>query len=376
MNASLLELVWDAVPYPALVIDGAGQIAAANTAAEALGSTSLKQMRGQPLARYLGQKSALTDVVDQARRGIASVVQHDVEVFWSDRPAGSFTVHVAQLNDGGDGLLILLHPRSMAERMDRSLTHRSAARTVTGMAAMLAHEIRNPLAGIAGAAQLLSMSTDDRDHMLTELIQEEAQRIGKLVERVEQFGELRPAKHGPINIHTVIDRAKRSAAAGFARHARFIEQFDPSLPPTHGDADQLLQVFQNLFKNAAEAIPEVGGQIHIRTGYQPGVKLALPGGQRESLPLVVTITDNGPGIPETLIKDIFEPFVTAKSSGTGLGLALVSKIVTDHGGVIDCESAPGRTRFHLHLPVSHAEAAPEQSAATAPEDATQEETGT
>jgi two-component system nitrogen regulation sensor histidine kinase GlnL len=239
----------------------------------------------------------------------------------------------------------------MAEKMDRSLGHRSAARSVTGMAAMLAHEIRNPLAGISGAAQLLEMGLGDADRELTELIQTEAARIGKLVDRVEQFGDLRPAQRRPLNIHDVLDRARRAAKAGYAAHVRFSEDYDPSLPPTAGDPDQLLQVFQNLLKNAAEAAPKVGGAITISTAYKPGVKLLRPGGGSESLPLVVTIADNGPGVPENLLRDIFDPFVSSKVNGTGLGLSLVSKFVADHGGVVDCDSRPGRTRFHVRLPV-------------------------
>jgi two-component system, NtrC family, nitrogen regulation sensor histidine kinase GlnL len=222
---------------------------------------------------------------------------------------------------------------------------------VTGMAAMLAHEIRNPLAGITGAAQLLEMSLSDSERELTGLIQEEAARIGKLVDRVEQFGDLRPAQRQALNIHDVIDRARRSAAAGFAAHARFTEEFDPSLPPTSGDPDQLLQVFQNLLKNAGEAIPKVGGVIGISTAYRPGVRVTSPGGRSESLPLLVTVTDNGPGIPETLIRDIFDPFVSSKANGSGLGLSLVSKFISDHGGAIECDSRPGRTRFQIRLPV-------------------------
>jgi len=237
----------------------------------------------------------------------------------------------------------------LASQMDRSLAHRSAARSVTGMAAMLAHEIRNPLAGISGAAQLLSMSLGDDEQELTGLIREETTRIGKLVERVEAFGDLRPTQRNEVNIHDVLDRAKRAAQAGYARHIRFSESYDPSLPPTLGDADQLLQVFQNLLKNAAEACPQVGGTIKLRTGYQPGVKLSVPGRKAEGLPLLISVIDNGGGIPDTLIRDIFDPFVSSKANGSGLGLSLVSKILSDHGGVVEVDSQPGRTEFRIRL---------------------------
>lgn len=347
---------WSAVPYPALLLDPEGLILSCNAAAENLFSTARRQMENRPLASFIGEDSPVNESIAQARDKSASVVQYDVDVSWHERPARTFTLHAAQVQDGSGNVLLLFHPTGLAAQMDRTLSNRSAARSVTGMAAMLAHEIRNPLAGISGAAQLLSMSLGDAEQELTDLIREEAERIGKLVERVEQFGDLRPTVRGPVNIHDVLDRAKRAAEAGFARQVRFIEHYDPSLPPTAGDADQLLQVFQNLLKNAAEACPQVGGVIRIRSGYQPGVKLALPGQKAESLPLLVTIVDNGSGIPENLIRDIFDPFVSSKANGSGLGLSLVSKVMSDHGGVVEVDSQPGRTEFRVRLPVWRGEA--------------------
>jgi two-component system nitrogen regulation sensor histidine kinase GlnL len=344
------EALWSAIPYPALVVDGSDAIVTANPAAESFGGTSLRQMTGRPLGRFLGSDSAVIDVVGQARRNGVSVAQYNVAVAWAEQPPELQNVHATPLGEDGGEVLILMHPQGMAEKMDRSLGHRSAARSVTGMAAMLAHEIRNPLAGISGAAQLLEMGLGDADLELTGLIQAEAARIGKLVDRVEQFGDLRPAQRRALNIHDVLDRARRSAQAGFAAHARFSEEFDPSLPPTAGDTDQLLQVFQNLLKNAAEAVPRVGGMISIATAFSPGVKMARPGQKSESLPLVVTIADNGPGIPENLIRDVFDPFVSSKVNGTGLGLSLVSKFVSDHGGVDESDSRTGRTRYSVRQP--------------------------
>ncbi len=351
MSDLTLDQIWGAIPYPAFILAADNTVAACNSEAEAFTAMSRKQLIGKPLARYVGAESAVLDGLAQARQGSVSVVLYNMEIAWADRPGQSFTLRASQVQDAEGQVLMLLHPRGMADQMDRSLSNRSAARSVTGMAAMLAHEIKNPLAGISGAAQLLSMSLDDGDQELTELIQQESRRIANLVERVEQFGELRPINRADVNIHDVLDRAKRAAQAGFARHVRFREQYDPSLPPTIGDADQLMQVFQNLLKNAAEAVPEVGGMITLRTGYQPGVKLALPGGRSEKLPLMVSIIDNGTGIPENLIRDVFDPFVSSKANGSGLGLSLVSKVLTDHGGVVECESVPGRTEFRVRLPI-------------------------
>ena len=351
MNALGLDPVWSAIPYPALVLDAADAIVLANPATESFGGTSMRQMHDRPLSRFVGSDSPVLGLVAQARRTDVSVAQYDVMLAWGERAPELYSVHAAPLHDVPGSILLLMHPQSMAEKMDRSLTHRTAARSVTGMAAMLAHEIRNPLAGISGAAQLLETGLSDEDRELALLIRSEIERIGKLVDRVEQFGDLRPARRKPVNIHDVLDRARRAAQAGYASHARFSEHFDPSLPPTAGDDDQLLQVFQNLLKNAAEAIPKVGGTIGLGTSYSPGVKLRSVSGKSESLPLVITITDNGPGIPEALSRDIFEPFVSSKVNGSGLGLSLVSKLISDHGGVVEWDSRPGRTRFLVRLPV-------------------------
>ncbi len=354
MIGEISESVWNAIPYPALVVRSDDTIRSANNAAEVFSGMSSRQLEGRPLGRFVGEDSTVLDILRQTRRGSVSVVQYDVLVHWAERPPQTFTLHAGQIAEMQGEVLLMMHPMGIAGQMDRSLGHRSAARSVTGMAAMLAHEIRNPLAGISGAAQLLSMSLSDGEHELVDLIQEETLRIGKLVERVEQFGDLRPAQRKPVNIHDVIDRAKRAAQAGFAANARFVEEYDPSLPAVLGDSDQLIQVFQNLFKNAAEAVPRVGGTIHIKTSFKQGMKLTLPGRRSESVPLLVTIRDNGTGIPENLIGDVFDPFVSSKARGTGLGLSLVSKVIADHGGVVECESVPGRTEFRIRLPVANA----------------------
>ena len=167
--------------------------------------------------------------------------------------------------------------------------------------------------------------------------------------RVEQFGHLKPPERRAVNIHDVLDRARRSAELGFASHMTVSEQFDPSLPPVLADADQLVQVFLNLLKNAAEAAGERGGRIRIRTFYDLTLRLRREDGSR-ALPVQVEITDDGPGIPAAILDDIFDPFVSGRENGTGLGLALVSRIIADHEGWIGVESQPGRTTFRIALP--------------------------
>ncbi|MEL6575724.1 MAG: ATP-binding protein [Pseudomonadota bacterium] len=348
--------LWNALPNPALVVSTEGEIIAVNATAEHFFAASERQLKGARLADYAGSGSRVMALVDQAARDGISMADYDVELSWPEAPTRLVDLSVAQIGagDGARPLLLMLQPRSIADSMDRSLTHRDAARSMTGMAAMLAHEVKNPLAGISGAAQLLEMNLGERDRELTDLIRAEADRISSLLEQVEEFGAIGPRRSVPVNIHDVLDRAVKSAKAGFARHARFIEEYDPSLPPVMGDPDQLIQIFINLLKNAGEATPEVGGLVTVRTGYRAGIKVVGPSGKRASLPLQVTIADNGSGVPDEMKRHIFEPFVTSKSSGSGLGLAFVSKAVSDHGGVISCESEPGWTRMKLRLPIASA----------------------
>jgi two-component system nitrogen regulation sensor histidine kinase GlnL len=249
-------------------------------------------------------------------------------------------------------VLLVVQDASAARALDRQLAFRGAARSVSGMAAILAHEVKNPLSGIRGAAQLLEQYCAPDDRVLAQLIRDEADRICALVDRMEIFSEQLPLEPGAVNIHAVLEHVRRIAAAGFGSHVRFVENYDPSLPPVLGNRDQLIQVFLNLVKNAAEAVPAEGGEIVLGTAFQHGVRLAVPGSEsRVHLPLMITVQDNGGGIPKDLHEHLFDPFVTTKTTGTGLGLALVAKIVGDHGGVIEFDSQPRRTIFRVMLPM-------------------------
>lgn len=345
------EALWTALPFPAFVLDADDTIAASNGAAELLVSTSSRQLAGRGLQSVFGPNSLVSDTVVQARRKRGSLMQYNVEVTLPDAAPLTCNLHVGFVQPGREEVLLLIQPTGVAQKMSRSLTHMSAARSVVAMAAMLAHELRNPLAGISGAAQLLAMNVSDGDRELTELIEEEIGRIGKLIDRVEHFADDRPTARAPVNIHDVLDRAARAAQAGFAAGLDLSVDYDPSLPDAAGDADQLLQVFQNLLKNAAEAVEPGRGRIRLRTSYKSGVKFSVAGNRTETLPLQIDVTDNGRGIPDAMIRDIFDPFVTSKSNGSGLGLPLVSKIIAGHGGLIECDSADGKTTFTVRLPV-------------------------
>jgi two-component system nitrogen regulation sensor histidine kinase GlnL len=346
-----------ALPDAILVLDVEEQIVYANQAAEQLFDTSAAHLVGQNAGTLLAEDSPLLALVRQVRRAGASVSEDGVTI---DSPRfGSHFValRAAPLGNGRDPVVVSIHERSIARKIDRQLVHRGAARSVTAMAVMLAHEVKNPLSGIRGAAQLLEQSVAGDDRELTRLICDEADRIVALVDRMEVFSDGHPLERGPVNIHQVLDHVRKVAYSGFARHVRFSDRYDPSLPAVYGNRDLLIQVFLNLLKNAAEAVPQVGGEIAITTAYQQGVRLAVPGADsRMMLPLVVTIEDNGHGIPEDLRPHLFDPFVTSKVNGTGLGLALVAKVIGDHGGVIEFESEPRRTVFRVMLPIIGQEA--------------------
>ncbi|MGE5366720.1 MAG: two-component system sensor histidine kinase NtrB [Betaproteobacteria bacterium] len=354
LAATPADAVLNALPHPVIVVAADGKVVDANAAAEAFFEVSLPLLRRHFLRELVPFGSPLLVLVEQVRERGAAVNEYKVDLGTPRNPGDRLVdLHVAPLPEQPDYVVVMLQERTIADKMDRQLTHRGAARSVIALAAMLAHEIKNPLSGIRGAAQLLEQSADDEDRALTRLICEETDRIVKLVDRMEVFSDERPVEREPINIHVVLDHVKRLAQSGFARHIKFVEDYDPSLPPVLANRDHLVQIFLNLVKNAAEAIGETAstGEIALSTAFRPGVRLSLPGtNARISLPLEFCVRDNGPGVPDELMPHLFDPFVTTKPTGSGLGLALVAKIVGDHGGIIECESQPRRTVFRILMP--------------------------
>ena len=343
-----------ALPVPLVVLDADNRFSYANHAAEQFLGISFSQLAQLRLTDLVPADNPVFLLIAQVRRGEVSVSDHDM-TFESPRlRKNGIAVQGTPLPEEPGAVLLVMQDASAARALDRQLNFRSAARSVTGMAAILAHEVKNPLSGIRGAAQLLESSVCEADRELTVLIRDEADRIRALVDRMEMFGE-KPIERGAVNIHRVMEHVRRLAQSGFGAAIRFVEIYDPSLPPVHGNRDQLVQVVLNLVKNAAESLAIAGvlnGEITLVTAFQHGVRLAVPGSDRRlHLPMVVAVRDNGPGIAEDIRSNLFDPFVTSKAAGSGLGLALVAKIVSDHGGLIEVDSRPGRTEFRLHLPM-------------------------
>ncbi|CAA7617887.1 nitrogen regulation protein NR(II) [Magnetospirillum sp. UT-4] len=346
--ASVLGALASAV----VALDADNLIRYVNAAAEQLFQSGAHYLCGTPITDLLPSDSPVLALVEQARHEALVVSEYGILLDTPRTGHRTVTVQVSPLVEVPGCVVISLHEQSIALKIGGSLASRNAARSVTAMAAMLAHEVKNPLSGIRGAAQLLEAAASEDDRVLTRLIVDEADRIVALVDRMEVFSDKAPGERGPVNIHQVLEHVRRIAENGFARHVRFVENYDPSLPPVFGNRDQLIQVFLNLVKNAAEAAPAEGGEVVLSTAYQHGVRLAVPGSEaRRHLPLLVSVLDNGAGIPEDLRPHLFDAFVTTKPTGTGLGLALVAKIIGDHGGVVEFDSMPRRTLFRVMLPM-------------------------
>lgn len=351
MNLPPPGIIWNSLPTPALLIDENDRMVEVNPAAELFLNLSAKSLKGQSILERLAITAPLEEIFMRVRKNRASLFVNDVDVTTGEKAPVQCNLQAAPVGEEPGTVLLLISPREIADRLGRASMVKSAARSAIGMAEMLAHEIKNPLAGIAGAAQLLSMNLSGEDLELTDLIVDETRRIVKLLEQVEQFGNVRPPEKKSVNIHDVLDRARKSAMVGFGAHMTILEDYDPSLPNTLGDADQLTQVFLNLLKNAAEAA-KGAGTIRLHTFYDFGLRLRRADGKGQALPLQIEVIDDGPGIPPDLANSIFEPFVSGRENGTGLGLALVSKIISEHDGWISLDSVPGRTVFRISLPVA------------------------
>lgn len=350
--------ILNALPSAVLAVRPDDSFAFANPAAEAMFKTSAAQLCQMRLDELFGFGSAVSALIRQSREDMAPMADFDLPISTARTSHDRVSVAAAQVSPDGtvtreSDMIVQFSPISIAQQIEQQMRRQGAARSAAGMVSVLAHEVRNPLAGIKGAAQIIEGSVDGDDRALTRLIADEVDRIGNLIRRIDVFADIGPAPGAAVNIHEALDRARRVLeSSGASDGVNIIDAFDPSLPDVRGDFEGLVQVFINLIKNALDAAAEGGGEVRLGTAYRHGIRLAHDvGGDSGGLPIEVTIRDNGPGIPDDLQSDVFDPFVSTKADGHGLGLAVVAKIIGDHGGVVTFESEPRRTIFVVRLPL-------------------------
>ncbi len=344
-------MILSAMASSVLVVAKDFRVVFVNPAAEQLFGISKAVLHGTSLSEVMPEDSPLFDRIRRVQIEGSSISDYGVELPFGRDISHLLDLHVSPLTERSGDVLVLLHPCSVAQRLSHQHNHRGRARSIAGLGATLAHEVKNPLSGIRGAAQLLEAGIDNEERPLIRLICDETDRICALVDQMEQFADLRPLKREPVNIYEVLEHVRRLAENGFGSRISFLEQYDPSLPEVDGDRDQLVQVFLNLIKNAAEAVPAEDGEVIIATQYHHGLAIRVPNSRGSvQLPITVRIQDNGPGIGADVAGHIFEPFISSKHAGSGLGLPLVAKIIGDHGGIVEFENLPRGTVFRVHLP--------------------------
>ncbi|OWK32722.1 two-component system sensor histidine kinase NtrB [Sphingomonas mucosissima] len=335
-----------ALPVALMVVDAEGRIAQANAECELLLNLSERAMRGRSIGDILALPK---EAVGQDGRAFTAF---DLALETARGHRLRVDLAAVELVDHPGWRMITLHNAASSRRLGVSADRAAAARSAVGAAAMLAHEIKNPLSSIRGAAQLIADGVDA--HGMTKLVIDEVDRITALIDRMEDFTDTRPLAVEPLNIYPLLAHARDAALAGFARGIAIEERFDPSLPRVLANRDALLQVLINLMKNAATALGDRGERrITLTTSYRHGMSIApAPGRPRLPLPIEICVVDTGPGAPEDIAEHLFDPFVSSRPEGKGLGLALVDKLVRDMGGIVQYsrEGTPNETVFRILLP--------------------------
>ena len=339
------------LPNPVFILDAENQFQFLNHAAEMFFQSSQSIVFAQELQSFIAPDSPLFSMLSRARNQNRSVADQGLEL--AGPKVGYKLVNVQITPFEGKGrLLITMQERALAERLRGQSLFRGAARSVTSMAAMLAHEVKNPLAGIKGAAQLLEADLEPNETSLTRMIVEETDRVTALLDRMEGFAGGASVVMTTVNIHEVLDHCLELAAASYGAHLAIKRAYDPSLPFVEGHRDLLIQAFINIIKNASEATDK-NGELIIRTSYSPCRRLSTTSiaGQLH-VPIQVEVIDNGRGIPEDIRDHLFDPFVSGRVGGSGLGLAMVASVIADHGGLMEVETVSGETVFRLNFPAT------------------------
>lgn len=333
----------------AVILLGPGlEVRNANPAAEQSIGASAKRLIGRHIGEVLEFEEAR--ILEWMEQGDAQLSAHGVLIRTGHQAARAFDLTLSPVTGAQGWQILTLQPSGSSDRLE------GADATALKAPAILAHEIKNPLSAIRGAAQLLARQAGELERAMTSLITDEVDRIAKLVDRMQSLGREKPEPVAPCNLHEVIRRARSVVEAAGDEGVQLQEEFDPSLPPVLGNADALVQVLINLVSNARDACKAAADpRIVVRTRFVSGfVMNALRLGRPIKLPIEIRVSDNGPGVDPALADHIFEPFVSSKKNGQGLGLALVKKLVRDMNGRISHErdADAGWTHFSIHLPMA------------------------
>jgi len=340
----------DALPDPVLVFEPGGMtLQWLNRAGENWLRGSLSKLKNTGLADLAPGMGAFEKAITACVQSGETIRGRDAHIHIIGGEGADWSYLIFPNGAGITGVSLILSPQQKRGAADNEEPQGQA---ISMLGRMLAHELKNPLAGIYGAAQLLESGLDDEaDLEITDLIKSEVGRIGRLADKMESFGESASDNFERFNIHTVLRKAYLLFQNADNNAVTFSEIYDPSLPEVYGNGDQIMQVVINLLANAVDAVKgENRGRIEIQTVYRAGIHKRNRAGERYVLPVEIRITDNGAGIAPEIENRIFQPFVTAKANGHGLGLALVSKITHEHGGLVEFTSVPGKTVFSVLLP--------------------------
>ena len=348
LAAPTADSIIASLPSALVVIDAEGCIARVNATAEMLFNASAAHLRHKPF----GMVVRLPDACLSGLREEALFAAYDCKIVTARGAEFRIDFHSTSLADHPGWRLVTLVGGAGAQAMGPRHERHDSSRSAMGVAAMLAHEIKNPLSGIRGAAQLLDHNVEHGGREMTQLIRDEVDRVTALIDRMEQFTDQRDLERQPENIYPILEHARSVAITGFGDRIDIHDAYDPSLPPVLVNRDTIIQILLNLLKNAAEAVPAgKRGTVTLTTRYRHGVSLASNEGRR-SLPIELCVIDDGPGPPDEIADHLFDAFVSSKATGRGLGLALVDKLVRDNGGIVQFarEGDPPQSVFRMLLP--------------------------
>jgi two-component system nitrogen regulation sensor histidine kinase GlnL len=315
---------------------------------------SAKLIIGKPLDNFISNDSSVFNLLDRVRKSRLGLTEESLDFGNINFPNRKVRVHILPCGFDKD-IIVQISELTISELFQKQALNTKISKSFSSMIDMLMHELKNPLSGIKGASQLIEFDVKDNENLLelSQLITIESDRIVSLLNRIEQISTNNiKLEFESINIHEILSHCRRVAQNSFGSNIEFIEEYDPSLPKIIVDKNLMIQVILNLLKNAAEAYNTFGKVKIITTYNSNNVKSYSESGLQTSLPLQIEIIDFGKGIPAEILPNIFNPFVTSKKEGKGLGLSIVASGLEEMNANIDVSSEDGFTCFRINFPLT------------------------